>query len=126
MTNFKIITLRTIRTSPMPVANTLGRFQIINTMIGTTGQAFVYLLVDDIAPISLPAGFAVALTLHARTVIGTCGIFAVYFLAGFTFPTLFASAGTAYALTVPGAICYPAIRFGNVAFWSFPTFLAMA
>lgn len=110
----------------MAIADTFGRLKIVNSMIGTAWQALVHLLVDDVALVPFPAGLTVALATYTGAVIRACGVFAVPFVTSFALPSGLALAAAPYALTVSGTVCNATVRFRNVAFRTFPAFLAVA
>jgi hypothetical protein len=119
-------TLRAVGAGPVAVADALGRLQVVDAVVGAGGQTLVDLLVDDVAPGTLPARLAVALAVDAGSVLGTGGVLAVRLVAGFALPAGLAVARASDALAVPGTVGHATVALGDVAFGSFPTLLAVA
>lgn len=84
------------------------------------------LFVYNIATWAFPSSFAVALAVDTSSVFRAGRIFAVRLVANLSFPGGSAVAGASDALSMAGAIGNPAVRLWNVAFWAFPTLLAVA
>lgn len=121
-----LLTFRAVGAGPVAVANAFGRLQVVHAVVRATRQAFVDLLVDDVASVALPASLAVALALYTGSVVRARGVFAVRFFASLSFPTSLASTGSSYALSVSGTVGDSTIAFWNVTFRTFPTLFAMA
>lgn len=118
--------MRAIRSGPVAITFAFGSLKIVNPVIGTARQALVHLLVHDVALVPFPAGLAIALTADTGPVICAGGVFAVSLAARLPFPARLALAAAPDALTVAGTVCDTTVRFGNVAFWTFPAFFAVA
>lgn len=63
--------------SPVAVAHASGRFQVVGSMFGASGQTLVDLLVHRAAVLALPTGLAVALAVDAGSVAGAGGVQAI-------------------------------------------------
>lgn len=71
------LTLRAIRSRPVPLADALARLQVVGSVLGTAGQALIHLLVDRSTVLALPARLAVALAGDTGAVSGAEWIQAV-------------------------------------------------
>lgn len=71
------LTLRTIWSRPVALADALSRFQVVGAMLGAAGQALVHLLINGAAILALPAGLAIALPGHAGAMAGAQWIKAI-------------------------------------------------
>ena len=111
---------------PVSVADAFRRFQVVDAVVGAGRQAFVHLLVDDVAPRTLPSGLAVALAVDASPVLGTSGIFAVGLVAGLALPAGLAVTRAPHALTVARAVGDATVALRDVALGALPTLLAVA
>lgn len=65
------LTLGAIRTGPVFVTNTRGRFEVVRAMVRTTRETLINLLVYVTAVFTLPASLAIALTRYASAMTRT-------------------------------------------------------
>lgn len=77
------LTLRAIWSSPMSIADTFSRFQIVDSVFRTWWQTFVNLLVDNVAISPFPSSFTIALSINASSMFRAIGIFTIDFFASF-------------------------------------------